>query len=371
MALNFDTDQLTQAVKTVQKVVSASGNTLAHFKVINSDTVKVSAFNKGTGVGVNVPCRVGKEDRDKTFSVEPKALLDLLANRKDISLTINASTISIQAKSYQADLLTSSVEIDEVLPEDIKSKEKTKLSQDAISFISQSLLGLDLKPMLNVETFIPVAIRLTPKGAKAICYDNWHLAYTSDTKVTGELDVVLPYSILGLISREFGGSSFNMVITESSLFAYNKVYELALALPQQDSQNKIDPTAAFDLVTHMRKAEVVSLDLSTDDLKAVAVNMEAIFKKGEYVEFVSEGKATCNVTLKSNTGRVSSGVRCKASKPIKFRTGFAFLKDAIAKLPERQVTFNIIPEKMLFFKKGDFTYMLALSDESDKRDKED
>lgn len=369
MSLNFDTDILTQAIKTIQKVVAGTGNTLVSFQVLNSDTVKVSSFNKGTGIGINVPCRIGKEDKDKCFSVEPVALLSLLANRKDISLTIKSSTILIKANAYEAELLTTSVDIDEVLPEDLKSKEKTKLSQDAIAFISQALLGLDLKPMLNVDTFMPVAIRITDKGAKAICYDNFHLAFTSDRKVTGDLDVVLPYSTLTLLSREFGGSSFSLVVTESSLYAYNKTYEMAIVLPQQDSQNKIPKDAAFQIITDMKKMDTVVVTLATDDLKTLATNMEAIFKKGEYVEFSAE-KSSVKATLKSNHGKVSSQLRGSSTQKIKFQTGFAFIKDAISKLPDTKVEFHLVPNKMLFFTKNSFTYMLALFEDSNSSTEE-
>ncbi len=367
MAISFDTDQLVTSVRTLQKVAASGGNVLAHFKVVNSDTVQLSAINKGIGISLNVSARVGKEDKNKTFSVEPGALLALISGRKDVSLLINSSTVLVKASGYEAELVTSTVEIEDILPSDLKTSDKTKVGQDVVEFIAQSLPGLELKPMLNIDSFMPVAVRVTAKGAKMICYDNWHLAYTSNSKVTGELDLVVPYSALSLLTKEFGGMSFYMIATESSLYAYNKVFQLALTLPHQENQNKISPDDAFALVAKLKSSETVSLDLSSEDLRAVALNIEAIFKKGEYVDFDVDKASGCTVTLKSTHGKVQSTLRCKPTKSVAFRTGFAFLKDALSKLPENKVTFQVVGEQMLFFTKGRFMYMLALLSRDEKK----
>jgi hypothetical protein len=206
---------------------------------------------------------------------------------------------------------------------------------------------------------MPVAIRVTDKGTMMVCYDNWHMAYATSKKVTGKLQFSIPVSSLALLSKEFQGKSYKVHLTDSALYAYNDSFELALPLPQSDSQNVIPADEAFILAKSIRQQEGVKVLLASEDIKAISSNMEAVYKKGEHIDFDIQ-KTECKVMLKSTHGKVVSSARCKADKAISFRTGFSFLKDTMLKVGGKKLEIQVVPDKMLFFNNGNKTYMLAL-----------
>jgi hypothetical protein len=267
--ISFQTDDLASALRTLTKIVGTA-NTIASFEAINSETVKVSSINRGIGVGLYLPCKCS-EKVGKTFCVDPAALLAAVAGRRDVSISIEASSVIVKAKGYTAELLTTSMDIDSILPDDVKKNNKIKISADLIKFISDSLGALSIKPMLSVESQLPVAVKATAKGVQMVCFDNWHLAYVATKKVTGDVAFSIPYNLLELLSKEFSGAALNVSITESSVFAYNKAFELSLPLPQADG-NSIRPEEAFEVVATLKSADAVTVTLSSEDLLALSSN---------------------------------------------------------------------------------------------------
>lgn len=370
MNINFDTAILEESIKTILRVTGAgAGGILAHFQLVNSETVKLSTTNKGIGVALMLPCKVTKKSDVDTFSVDPVGMLAAISKRKDISIEATVSTVIITSGKYKAELVTTSVDVEPILPKDIKDSAKLKLSPETVGFIRDNLSAVELKPILSTDTFMPIAVKITSKGAKLICYDNWHLAYVFDKEVTGDIAFSLPQSSLSLLVKEFQGTTFSMVLNESTLFAYNKSFQLALPLPQQDAQNQISADDAFAYAASLKNEEAKVVQLSVEDLSSLAANMESVFRKGEHVDFQVSEKS-CKVTLKSTHGKVSSVIRSKADTAFSFRSGFAFLKDVLHKIAGASVEFKVIPNKCLFFKKDKSLFMIALSasDNDDKKE---
>jgi len=228
-----------------------------------------------------------------------------------------------------------------------------------LEFLNNAITQVALHPILSVDNYIATAVRSTEAGTEVICYDNWHLAYVADKEVKGKIEFSLPLSSLDLLAKEFKGQKFSLLVTESTLFAFNDWFELALALPQQDSQNKLPAETAFDLAKSLRKMESTSIVLSAEDLNALSSNVNAVYKKGENISF-DVSPSSCKILLKSTHGKVSTELRCKAEGKIKFRTGYAFLQDLISKIAGSKVELKVVPEKLAFFTSRKTTFMFAL-----------
>lgn len=371
MIVSIDTELLEAAVKTVAKVASlASANSLAHFKIEGS-FLEIAATNKGTGVALRVPCKVKTNSKHNMFNVDPYSLLAAVANRKSIILELGISTVKISADRYKAELVTTTADAEAILPKDVKNgPDSVKISQEIIEFIRGNLDQIDLKPIFEMDSYMPVAVRVTDKGAFMTCYDNWHMAFVLDKKVTGKINFCLPSNSLNLLVKEFRGKSYRMIATDSVLYAYNDLFELALTLPQQDSQNIIPPEEAYNLAMVIRREKGINVMLAAEDVKSLSANIDAVYKRGEHIDFDVDSKE-CKVTLKSTYGRVTSVVRCRSDKPIKFRAGFGYLKDVLTKVSGTKIEATVVPEKMVFFSKGKRTFMLALIDREEKKNKKE
>ena len=369
MIVSIDTELLEAAIRTVVKVTSAGGaNSIAHFKLIDG-MFQSSATNKGTGVAINIPCKVKEKSKHSGFAVDPASLLAAIANRKNIQLEIGGSTVKVVSNKYKAELVTTTAEAEAILPKDIREGSDTmKLPSALVEFIRENLAHIELKPILETYSYMPVAVRVTEKGAFLACYDNWHMAFVTNKKVTGNLKFCLPVSSLNLLTKEFRGKSYKMIATESTLYAFNDSFELALTLPQQDTQNVIPPEEAFNLAMQIRKEKGINVLLAAEDILSISTNIDAVYKKGEHIDFEVD-KTSCKVTLKSTFGRVSSVVRCKSQTPVSFRAGFGFMRDVLTKISGNKVEMTIVPERMLFFNKGSRTFMLALIDREEKKSK--
>lgn len=371
MIVAIDTELLESAIKTVVKVTGVSAaSSVAHFK-LTENFLQVSASNKGTGVAINVTCKIKEKSKHTTFSVDPNSFLLAISGRKNIQLEINSSTVKITSNKYKAELVTTTAESEPILSKEIKEGGDTvKLSPQLVEFIRDNLSQIELKPILETYSYMPVAIRVTDKGAFLSCYDNWHMAFVTNKKVTGKLNLCLPISSLTLLTKEFHGKSYRMIATESTLYAFNDSFELALTLPQQDTQNIIPPEDAFNLAMQIRKEKGIEVLLAAEDVMSISTNIDAVYKKGEHIDF-EVSKTACKVTLKSTYGRISSIVRCRAKKEIHFRAGFGFLKDVLTKISGNKVELTVVPDRMLFFTKGSRTFMLALIDKDEKASKKD
>lgn len=371
MIISIDTELLETAIGTVVKVAGLSSeNSIAHFKLVDS-MLQVSATNKGTGVAINVPCKVKEKSKYSAFAVSPSSLLSAITKRKSINLEISISTVKVTSDKYRADLVTTTSEPEIILPKDIKEgDETTKLPSVLVEFIRENLSQVELKPILETYSYMPVAVQVTDKGAFLACYDNWHMAFVTNKKVTGKIKFCLPISSLTLLAKEFRGKTYKMLVTESTLYAFNDSFELALTLPQQDVQNVIPPDEAYNLAMQIRKEKGIDIVLAAEDVLAISSNIDAVYKKGEHIDFDVD-KTQCKVTLKSTYGRVSSIVRCKTQKPVSFRAGFGFFKDVLTKVSGSKVEMTVVPDRMLFFTKNNRTYMLALIDREEKKSKKE
>ncbi len=367
MLVSIDTEVLDASIKTLTKVFTSSSNLLAHVDVVNKNTIRLSALMKGTGVAIYVPCEVEKKSDHRRFSLEPGSFLAAVTGRKNLKLEITGSTLKVRSDTYTAELVTTSADQDPILPDEIKNGKAMKLPNTLVEFIRNKLSDIELKPILDAYNFMPVAVRVTDSGALMACYDNWHMAFTYSKEVTGDLTFCLPASSLSLLTKEFRGKSVRMNLTETTLYAFNDTFELALSLPQQDSQNTIAPENAFALADTIRKQKGISVKLSAEDVSAMATNIEAVYKKGEHVDF-TVGKKECKVTIKSTHGKIATTLRCRSDQETEFRVGFGFLRDVIGKLTGSVLEAEVVPDKMIFFKRGDKRFMLALLGKDKKGD---
>lgn len=362
VSVTLDNELLNNALTTVKATLGQPG--VIHFDLEGKSILKVSGSHKGTGVALYIPCKASKSEG--AFSIDHTNFTAALTGRKEIEIEIGGNTINLKGKRYKAELVTVTAEREKVIPKKIREGEEgLKLSPELIEFIRSNISEIELHPILKTSSFMPIAVRSTKKGTIMACYDDWHMAFVISKKVTGKVAFSLPISSLSLLIKEFRGKSYKIHLTDATLYAFNDSFELALPLPQQESQNVIPPDDAFESAFKIRKQTGIKIVLSTDDMQSLAPNMEAVYKQGEHVDFKVE-KSLCKIILKSTHGKVVSAVRCKSPKEINFTTGFGFLKDILTKMPKKKIELTLVPQRMIFFSKGNRTFMLGLYEKEAK-----
>jgi len=368
MAFKIDGEILESAIKTVTRVVgSGATESAVHCSLLSSHTLEIQATSKESGLSLKIPCKVIEKDKKETFAIDPSTLLSAISKKKELEIGILAGSIKVSSNRYKAELVTSSLEREEVLPKEVRTGEKKsiKVSQNVMEFIRQNIAAVELKPLLESYDQLPVAVRINGKGALMVCYDLWHMAFAKDKKVVGDMSFLLPLNSLSILARDFKDKSYKMRITDSALYAYNEVFELFLTLPQQDEQNTIPREKVFKTAVSIREQKGVPVLFPVSELQTTIANLAAVHKKGEYVSFQVD-KTSCKMTLKSTHGKVTSEIKCRSPKPIEFRTGFIFLKDILPKISGKKVEIQVIPDRMLFFTKGRKTFMVALMGDEGK-----
>lgn len=367
MQFNLDSEILEGAIKTVVKVAGPGAGGLIHFRQINENFMRISSVNKGTGAAVIIPSKITNKEGEKKFAIEPGTVMSAITKTKTVSIDVRESTILVSGQRHKLELVITAGEAEPVLPDDVKKGDSIKLSSEVIEFLRSNISDIELKPTLETFSYMPVSVKVTEKGTAMVCYDNWHMAFAVSKKVTGNLNFTLPATSLSLLVNEFKGKQYRVVLTESTLYAFNDSFELSLPLPQVDAQNVLPAEEAFQIAGQVRKQQGVQVLLAVEDVQALAANMEAVYKKGEHVTFNIE-KDKCEMLLKSTHGKIKATARCKAQKAVKCKVGFVYLRDTLSKVSGRKLEMVVVPDRMMFFNKDNKTFMLGLI--SDKEEKE-
>lgn len=362
MQIQIEGAALESAVKAVGRITSNAS--MLTFTVVNSSQIRVEGSNKGTSMSKRVPCSVTTKSDNKQFSVAPASILAALTKRNELKLTIKKGLVQITGeKGYYVELISSEVDNQPVIPEEIKSGKDSKgilITQDTLAFVGKNLPLIELKPIFDYDAFMPVALRLTSKGATLVCYDNWHMACVTSKAIKGDMQLCLPVSSLLQLTQEFQDQEYTLRLTDSVVYAYNKSFELSMAIPQADGQNVIAPDSAFDLVTSLRKLEGVSITLNNEDVQTISENLTAVYRnKSEHVQF-DVTKDKCMVTFKTTNGQVKAAVRCKSETSLMFRISYTLFKDVLRKATDSKIELTVVPDKMLFFSTDERLIMSSL-----------
>lgn len=356
MKIKIDSEVLAASVKMLQRLVQA--------QTLSFEVKQGQFYVTGTGNGnsclLTVPCDVQEKKGTASFSIDANVFLQSIAKRKEIELTIIETSVTIKSKNYEVELLVHQFEPIEVVPKDIKEEKNLKLKDKFLKGLRDVLPKIELKPLLSVIDYVPIGIKSTKEGTVAACFDSFQTAYFTDPELQGNLEVTLPSNVFSMIAKEIKDQDYQMSVSDTAIYAFNDMFELAIARPQEEG-DKITLDQVISLFDDLkgRKKDFVVLKIKAEGIRSLLENGKGIYEKDSTFTFKASGNK-CHLLLKSSFGTAKGLVMLdeKVEKDIEFTCDFNFFATLLEKAP---ATLNLrVSKEIILFSNKPVTYLLSL-----------
>lgn len=326
MKLQLDNNSLQEAIRVITRLApptEATGNVVLRsngkkvFLVSNSDTARCE---------VQVPAEV--EGKPRTFAVGLNALRDATKGRDKLEIVYDKTLCKVRSGKYVCELpTTDAMEIEE--PTDEK-RESLEIDADQAQWLKEALRTVGLKPTPLISVFMPVAIKLTKKGAFVACYDSNHMAFTNSSEITGSMDLRIPIDIFSAVLETFALSKFTLETSPSNLYVSNKLVKVSMSLPQEDD-NDLKMEEIIEMAKGARTADGKSFQVDKAELSKFLDNARAVAtKERSEIKAVIEDKKMRLEVVTSN-GTIKAVVPCDSKKNLSMMIDFEFLDEAVRK----------------------------------------
>lgn len=358
MKIEIDGDLLSDAVKTLRNVTAGA---TTHLEV-TPNFLRLTSTSSGVSLSTSVPIKVVEKSKNRACALDSTAFATSLTKLKNVTFEFLESSLVIKSGRYKAELIAHQYEKQQVIPDGEKDK-GIKIKPSFIEKLGSILPKLELQPLLSTYAFVPFGVKVTKEGSFIASYDFYQAAFVNLDEVKGNYEFVLPNNVFSMLAKEMRGQEYSLVITESSVYAYNDTFEYAVAIPQSDTNTVSfdDMQALHSNLKGMVKKEGVTVKLKTEAITQMIDNGKAIYEKDSTFEFDVKGDK-CKLELKSSSGKISTVVMLdeKASKDISFSCDFHFFS-TLMKKAGASVKLTVIPERMLLFVNKPVIYMMSLS----------
>jgi hypothetical protein len=357
MKIKIDSDVLANSIKSLQRLVQAQ---------TVSVEVKKGEFNvTGTGNGnsckMSVPCTIEDKKGTASFSIDANVLLGAINKRKEVELTISDSAVVVKAQRYEAELLVHQFEAIEVVPKDVRESDGLKLKDKFMAALRDNLPKLELKPLLAMYDHTLFGLKATKEGTFIACWDTFQSAFYNDPELKGKVEFTMPGNVFAMIAREIKDQDYQMSVSDTAIYAFNDMFELAIARPQDEDKNQPGLDNVISLYEDLkgRKKDFTRIQIKTEGIKALLENGKGIYEKDATFSFKVSGNK-CQLLLKSSFGQVKGGVLLdeKADKDIEFTCDFQFFASLLEKAP---ATLDLrVSKEVILFNNKPVTYLLSL-----------
>lgn len=358
MKIQIDGPLLIDAVKTLKNLIGGSTT----FLEVTPNFLKLSATNNGNSFSTSVPIKVLEKSKNRTCALDSTALSTALTKLKDVTFKLGDSSLVITSGRYTAEMITHQFEAQQVIPESEKTKGIT-IKSSFLDKIIDLVPKLELQPLLSTYDYVPFGVKVTKEGAFLASFDFYQAAFVSSDEIKGNFEFVMPNNIFSVLAKEIKSQDYKLIVTDSTIYAYNDVFEYAAAVPQSDGNNVSfsDMQELYASLKTMVKKEGVSVKLSAESINQMLENGKAIYEKDSSFEFKIAGDK-CRLELKSSSGKVSTTIMLaeKASKDVTFSCDFHFFS-TIMKKAGSMIQLKVIPDKMILFTNKPVIFMMGLS----------
>jgi hypothetical protein len=358
MQLKVDGDLLSTTIKTMQKVVQAQQVSIK----VSKNSLAIIGVGNGNSFSMSCECQVTGKSKNTSFTIGVDNILNAISKRKSVQIEIQESAIIVTEGRYSAELLVQPTEEIEIVPAEVKEgKDSINLKDKFLNAVRENLPKLELKPLLAMYDYIPFGIKATKEGTFMACFDAFQAAFFMDKELTGNIEFTLPSNVFSMLARELKGQDYKMAVTDSTIYAYNDLFELALARPQTEGQ-QVTLENMIDLYATLKKdggKSATTLKLKKEGISSILENAKAVYEKDSTFTFTTKGDK-CKLELKSSYGKVSSMIMLeeKPEKDVSFSCDFNFFSTLLAKAPAT-VTLRI-NDRMMLFNNKPVTYLMSL-----------
>lgn len=354
MNFKIDAASIQEAIRVIGRLAPPdSGNVTVSS---NGKKIHIHSSSETSRCSINVPASV--EGKPNTFALSMNSLRDATKGRKELEMEFSKAMCHIKSGAYKCELATvDTLEID--TPQEDKGT-VIEFTAEQAAWIKSAVATVALRPTALLASFMPVAVKLTKKGAFVSCYDVNHMSYLNSDEVTGDMEIKLPLDTLTAVLDAFGSAAFTLELGKSSVNVGNKLVKVNLSLPQEE-ENELQLTDVIETVKAARKAEGQPLVLDKDELLAFLDNSKAIATKerSEIRVKVSEGKMKMEVTTVQ--GSAKAIIKTK-SKSCAFAIDFEYLDEAVRKAGTT-VEMKLVKDEFLAISQKNSTILISLNQE--------
>lgn len=357
MSIQIANDGLGTALKTMMR--------LAQPEVVTLLSKENTLILKGAGQSSSCRFRLdvtGESEGAREVTVECGLLASVIERCKDLELTFNESTLSIKAKGgYRVELATIDGQPIEVVPKDVlKGEDGIVLSSKLMAELMRYLPKIELRPLLSTYSEVPVGVKTGPKGTFVACFDFVQSAFvklphTSEKPIEFLLPSINQFNVL---ARELGSQKFRMVITETTLYAFNDVVQAALALPEQEGEQLL-LSDAIGLAKALKDMTYKKLVFNTEAIKQFLSNSRAVYDKDSLFTVHAKGDKA-KIELKAAMGSVKMITKlAEEVEETQFKCDLNFFSSIVNRSSSKTLELRATNE-LLLLKEGKINYLLSL-----------
>lgn len=354
MQAKFESDLVQEAIRVITRLAPPmSGAVTMEAK---EQTLKFHSQAELSRCSVLLP---GDVSGDALFAVPTESISAAVKGHKEIEFSCNSSMLKLKAGTYSTSLTT--MDALELEIEEDKSESKIwKVSAEQLIQLKAMVTAVAMKPVANMAaSFMPVSVKLTPKGSFVACYDANRMCFTTNKELTGDLDVTLPIEMLSAVLDAFKNVTCKIKVTDSLVYVKNRILDVALALPATDEDVVIDTAMVQEKAREVRKVDGKAIEADKKAVMSFMDNARAVAtKERSELQFKTEpGKLTLSVKTTNGVSRtvLKSAVKAK----LDFKCDFEFFDETLKKCPD-QLLIKFVDDAQAFImvKAANNTYSL-------------
>jgi len=357
MGIKIENDRLSTVLKSMMR--------LAQPEVVTMLFKQQILILKGQGQSSSCRFKIDVEndepEKTQEITIDISLLSNVIDKLKNLEVTVGESTLLLKAKGFKIELASIDGQPIEVVPKEIRQgSEGIVLGTKMMAELLRYLPKIELRPLLSTYTECPVGIKTGPNGTFVACFDFVQSAFVKlDLKTEKPFDFVLPsISQFNILAKELAGQKYKIVITDTTLYAFNDMFQAALALPQPDGE-QLQLSDVLGLVKSLKEMDYTTLIMKTSDVNLFLSSSRAVYDNDSVFVVKAKGrKAKCS--LKATLGNAS--MITKLAKPVKdveFKCDLKFFQTLVSRTSDKTIELRTT-EQLMMLKEGRITYLMSL-----------
>ena len=342
-------NDLAAAVNIVVRTTGCKHISLQAHKKTNR--LVLQGEDRGKRMHLRIPAKV---EMAGDFTVLPTGLLGVCARRKELELEINEdeSHVVVTSGKYQAELPL--LPFQEIAIDPPAEGTSLEVENMELKMLNSACSDAQLTaPYQDGAPQLPLLVRIGEKGTEVVSMDIFHVAVIRIGGVSREqpLDLMLPPGSLTAVTSVAGDSAYEVILSESTLYANNDQFTISLPMVQIESSG-LTRTHAAKLRKSATDGEdsAIKATVNWKELQNILGNVYAVCEAGVPLCFkVGKGKVT--VSLKTTFGSASETLDAECKQSGEFYYDPQLLSEVLAKVSGETVTLNFA-ERFLWVSQG-------------------
>lgn len=356
MEFSTAADVLQEALKVVSGLAPPTNGNIT--LTSTGKKVYIAASSDSAMCTINMPAAVrGKPGK---FAISLLALKDATKGRKELTLLYDKTLCKISGASYKCELPT----VDAIDSDDTEEKldKSVSLDVDQVTWLKSAVAVVALKPTPLLATFMPVAIKLSEKGAFIACYDENHMAFMRSKEIKGSMELKIPLEVLTAVFTNLGKTGLNIALSKSGMTVSNKLVKLNLNLPQEEETDlklsEVLQTAQASVATG--KTNGIAIELDKAEVQSFMDNARSVATKERSEVRMEFAKDKLKLEVSTANGMVRTVVKAKCGQSVTALIDFDFFDEAIRK-SGATVALSLVKSEFMVFDLAKGSVVISLN----------